>query len=123
MELQKGRLIDHVHLRVRDVEKSRVFFEAVLNALGHQLTNVTEDSFSANELHVSKGVSYRSRLHIAFQAMDEEAVKRFYNAALENGGNDNGAPGPRRYHIGYFGAFVLDPDGNNIEAVFHGKSD
>ena len=63
------------------------------------------------------------RLHIAFQAQDRAMVDAFYQAAMAHGGQDNGAPGERAYHPGYYAAFVLDPDGNNIEAVFHGKTD
>jgi catechol 2,3-dioxygenase-like lactoylglutathione lyase family enzyme len=61
-------------------------------------------------------------LHLAFQAADEEAVRRFHQAALAAGGTDNGGPGERHYHPGYYGAYVLDPDGNNVEAVFHGPA-
>ena len=59
------------------------------------------------------------RHHLAFQARDRAAVEAFHKAALANGGTDNGAPGERPYHPGYYAAFVLDPDGNNIEAVCH----
>ena len=59
-------------------------------------------------------------MHLAFQAADHDVVQRFYEAALGAGGRDNGAPGERTYHPGYYAAFVLDPDGNNIEAVYHG---
>ena len=62
------------------------------------------------------------RYHLAFQAQDRAQVDAFYQAALANGGRDNGAPGERPYHPGYYAAFVLDPDGNNIEAVFHGEA-
>jgi len=62
------------------------------------------------------------RNHIAFQARDRATVEAFYNAALAAGGKDNGAPGERPYHPGYYAAFVLDPDGNNIEAVYHGEA-
>ena len=61
------------------------------------------------------------RHHIAFQAQDRAMVDAFYKAALAHGGRDNGAPGERSYHPGYYAAFVLDPDGNNIEAVVHGE--
>jgi catechol 2,3-dioxygenase-like lactoylglutathione lyase family enzyme len=60
-----------------------------------------------------------SRVHLAFRAADQQEVDRFYAAAVGAGGTDNGAPGFRDYHPGYYAAFVLDPDGNNIEAVFH----
>jgi catechol 2,3-dioxygenase-like lactoylglutathione lyase family enzyme len=62
------------------------------------------------------------RHHLAFQAQDRAMVDAFYKVALENGGKDNGAPGERPYHPGYYAAFVLDPDGNNIEAVHHGEA-
>ena len=62
------------------------------------------------------------RHHLAFQAQDRAMVDRFYQAALAHGGEDNGAPGERAYHPGYYAAFVLDPDGNNIEAVYHGEA-
>jgi predicted lactoylglutathione lyase len=61
-----------------------------------------------------------TRVHLAFQAADRETVRRFFDAALAAGGTDNGAPGLRQYHPDYYGAFVIDPDGNNIEAVTHG---
>jgi predicted lactoylglutathione lyase len=61
-------------------------------------------------------------VHLAFQAADKAAVEQFYKAALAAGGRDNGAPGERKYHPGYYAAFVLDPDGNNIEAVWHGPA-
>ena len=63
-----------------------------------------------------------SRHHLTFQAKDRATVDRFYQAALANGGKDNGAPSERNYHPGYYAAFVLDPDGNNIEAVYHGEA-
>jgi catechol 2,3-dioxygenase-like lactoylglutathione lyase family enzyme len=63
------------------------------------------------------------RHHLAFQAQSRAMVDAFYKAALDNGGKDNGAPGERAsYHPGYYAAFVLDPDGNNIEAVYHGEA-
>ena len=62
-------------------------------------------------------------MHIAFQAQDRAMVDAFYQATMAHGGRDNGAPGERAYHPGYYAAFVLDPDGNNIEAVFHGEAE
>jgi catechol 2,3-dioxygenase-like lactoylglutathione lyase family enzyme len=61
-------------------------------------------------------------VHIAFQANDREAVERFHEAGLAAGGRDNGAPGERPYHPGYYSAYLLDPDGNNVEAVYHGPA-
>ena len=121
MQFHKGRLFDHVHLCVQDLEASKRFYIAVLEAIGKNI-EIVEGSgfFFADELFVSKGESSASRVHLAFQANEHEVVRRFYQAALQAGGRDNGAPGERAYHPGYFAAYVLDPDGNNIEAVFHG---
>jgi catechol 2,3-dioxygenase-like lactoylglutathione lyase family enzyme len=121
MQFHRGRLFDHIHLRVSDVEASKRFYRAVLASLG--LPDILVEGsgfFYADELFVDKADSYTSRVHLAFQAPDRETVHAFYQAALAAGGKDNGAPGERSYHPGYYGAFVLDPDGNNIEAVFHG---
>jgi catechol 2,3-dioxygenase-like lactoylglutathione lyase family enzyme len=127
-ELHRGRLIDHIQLVVRDLAASRTFYEAVLGTLGIPIGGADEGYFWADELFVSSADSLAAqghltgRHHLAFQARDEAAVKAFYEAALAHGGKDNGAPGPRPYHPGYYAAFVLDPDGNNIEAVFHGPA-
>ena len=122
MEFHQGRLIDHVHLRVRDLEVSKRFYGAALEALGLGLTRESEHAFVADELFVSDDGEPTSGLHLAFQAPDRETVERFYEAALAAGGRDNGGPGERGYHPGYFAAYALDPDGNNVEAVFHGPS-
>src|ERR671919_50967 len=87
MQFHRGRLFDHVHLRVRDLEWSRRFYQAVLGSLGLEL-HAGEDHFWADELFVSA----------------------------------DGPPGERSYHPGYFAAYVLDPDGNNVEAVYHGPA-
>ena len=117
-----GRLIDHVHLRVRDLEASKRFYGAVLKALGRELSGEGAGYFSADELFASDDEEPTARLHLAFQARDRETVDAFYEAALAAGGRDNGAPGERRYHPGYYAAYVLDPEGNNIEAVYHGPA-
>jgi catechol 2,3-dioxygenase-like lactoylglutathione lyase family enzyme len=117
-----GRLIDHVHLRVADLEASRSFYRAVLRALGLDFSSESEEYFSTDELWVDLADGPVSRVHLAFQARDREAVHAFRAAALANGGRDNGGPGERSYHPGYYGAFALDPDGNNIEAVHHGPA-
>ena len=93
-----------------------------LQAIGLGITSEGDGWFSADELFVSADGPATSGLHIAFQAEDTDAVDRFYEAALEAGGRDNGPPGERSYHPGYYAAFVLDPDGNNIEAVYHGPA-
>ena len=123
MQFRRGRLFDHVHLRVTDVEASKRFYKAVFAALG--LPDVLVEgkgSFHADELFVDKATDYVTRVHIAFQAADRDIVNAFHKVALAAGGRDNGAPRERSYHPGYYGAFVLDPDGNNVEAVYHGPA-
>lgn len=127
-ELHRGRLIDHLQLVVRDLAASRRFYGAVFDVLGVPLGGEGDGYFWADELFVSTAASdaaqgaLTGRHHLAFQAADRAMVDAFHHAALANGGTDNGAPGEREYHPGYYAAFVLDPDGNNIEAVFHGAS-
>jgi catechol 2,3-dioxygenase-like lactoylglutathione lyase family enzyme len=123
MQRHQGRLIDHVHLRVSDLETSRRFYRAVLQALGHDFTSESETHFACDELWVDGADGPVSRVHLAFQARDREAVHAFHAAALAYGGRDNGGPGERSYHPGYYAAFALDPDGHNIEAVHHGPAE
>lgn len=122
MTWHTGRLIDHVHLRARNFVNTRYFYQSVLAVLGVPIEQSGQGWFQADELYVSTAdvKSPRTHMHLAFQAKDQAMVDAFYRAALAAGGTDNGAPGPRDYHPGYYAAFVLDPDGNNIEAVFHG---
>lgn len=118
-----GRLIDHVHLRVSDLAASKRFYRAVLTALGREVTFESDDAFASDELYFDKADDHVTRgLHLAFQASDKAMVARFHRDAISAGGKDNGAPGSRDYHPGYYAAFVLDPDGNNIEAVIHGEN-
>ncbi len=118
-----GRLIDHVHLRVADLDASKRFYRAALEAVGRLgAWSESPDHFNVDELWVDRATGPVSRVHLAFQATGRAQVDAFHRAALAAGGRDNGAPGERAYHPGYYGAFVLDPDGNNIEAVFHGPS-
>lgn len=127
-KLYRGRLIDHVQLVVRDIEKSKRFYSAVFEVLSIPLGMQGPDYFQVDELFVSQKDSKHSagsltgRVHLAFTAKDQATVQRFYEVALSAGGTDNGKPGERHYHPGYYGAFVLDPDGNNIEAVYHGPA-
>ncbi len=126
--IHRGRLIDHIQLVVRDLTASQAFYTAVLGALQVPMGGADEGYFWADELFVSSADSLAAqgqltgRTHLAFQAQDQAMVDAFYRAALAHGGTDNGAPGERPYHPGYYAAFVLDPDGNNIEAVFHGEA-
>jgi catechol 2,3-dioxygenase-like lactoylglutathione lyase family enzyme len=122
-QIHRGRLLDHLHLVVRDLDASKRFYAAVLGSLGRELSGEGEGYFYADELFVSlppEGVA-PGRVHFALQAASEEEVRHFHAAALAAGGTDHGAPGLRpQYHPAYYAAFVLDPDGNNVEAVWHG---
>jgi len=128
MELQRGRLIDHLQLVVRDLAASRRFYQAVFDTIGIPIAGEGDTYFWADELFISTPDSdaalgqLTGRHHLAFQARDRATVEAFHQAALANGGKDNGAPGERPYHPGYYAAFALDPDGNNIEVVFHGPA-
>jgi catechol 2,3-dioxygenase-like lactoylglutathione lyase family enzyme len=119
-----GRLIDHVHLRAENFANTRAFYEAVFAVLGVKIEHSGDNWFQMDELFVDAADpdAIATHVHLAFQAKDRAMVDAFYKAALAAGGTDNGAPGERDYHPGYYGAFVIDPDGNNIEAVFHGPN-
>ena len=126
-ELHRGRLIDHIQLVVRDLDASKRFYAAVFDILKIPMGGTGPDFFWADELFVSTRDSKAAqgaltgRHHLAFQAQNRAMVNDFYQAALANGGKDNGKPGDRPYHPGYYAAFALDPDGNNIEVVYHGE--
>ncbi|MEJ5975576.1 VOC family protein [Novosphingobium sp. PS1R-30] len=121
MKLHRGRLIDHVHIRAADLPASQKFYAALLQAIG--IEAVVDDShIQADELWIDQG-ERGSRIHLAFQAADQDMVRQAYAAGLAAGGRDNGAPGERDYHPGYYAAFLLDPDDNNIEVVFHGPAE
>lgn len=127
-ELHRGRLIDHLQLVVKDLAASRRFYDAVMAALEIPLGGEGGTFFWFDELFISNAESpaaqgqVTGRCHIAFQARDRKQVEAFHRAAIAAGGQDNGPPGLRPYHPEYYGAFVLDPDGNNIEAVHHGDA-
>jgi catechol 2,3-dioxygenase-like lactoylglutathione lyase family enzyme len=127
-ELHRGRLIDHVQLVVKDLAASKRFYKAVFGVLGIPLGGEADDYLWADELFISNKESQAAqgaltgRVHLAFQGKSRDVVEKFHKAALAAGGHDNGAPGERPYHPGYYGAFVLDPDGNNIEVVYHGPA-
>ena len=132
-----SEVIDHVAIRVSDLERSRVFYTAALEPLGFRLLYETAgeraggrgvafgrlgaDDFAIHEPIPSLGRNTITRgMHLAFRADDADAVTEFHAAAVANGGRSIGPPGPREeYSDGYYGAFVLDPDGNNVEAVWH----
>jgi catechol 2,3-dioxygenase-like lactoylglutathione lyase family enzyme len=118
-------MLDHVKLMVSDLERSKRFYEQALAPLGYHVA-VEGEGYAAigagdhaiPDFWLSVG-EVTSPTHVAFRA-DHAGVESFHEAALEAGGEDNGAPGIRaHYHENYYGAFVRDPDGHNIEAVCH----
>jgi|SRR6187431_254052 len=129
METQKfyrGRLLDHLQLVVRDLSVSKRFYQAILATLDIPIGGSGEDYFWADELFVSTQLSAAAqgqltgRVHLAFQAPNRNVVEQFHRAGLAAGAVNNGDPGERPYHPGYYAAFLIDPDGNNVEVVFHG---
>lgn len=127
-QLHRGRLIDHIQLVVDDLPACLRFYQAVLDALEIPIGGIAPDYFWADELFVSTPQSEAAqgratgRHHLAFQANGPGMVDAFHRAGMAAGGRDNGAPGERPYHPGYYAAFLLDPAGNNIEAVYHGPA-
>ncbi len=120
-------MFDHVGLNVRDYAASRAFYEQALAPLGYRVVMAFDEwqvaGFGTDdkpEFWVSRREPYTTGTHVAFACSDRAAVDAFHAAALSAGGTDNGAPGLREhYHPTYYGAFALDPDGNNVEAVCH----
>jgi catechol 2,3-dioxygenase-like lactoylglutathione lyase family enzyme len=118
--------VAHVAVNVGDWEQARRFYDEVLALFGYRV--VYEEpgtvAYYADADGLDFGIGRREPVggtHVAFEAENREAVDRFYEAALAAGATDNGTPGVReKYYAGYYAAYVLDPDGNNIEAVFHG---
>jgi len=113
-----------VALPVRDIARSRAFYEGALRPFGVKVDESPSGlgfALGDQDFWIGEGDVAAGSVHIAFAAPDRETVDAFHAAAVEAGGVDNGRPGLRpRYHSGYYAAFVLDPDGNNVEAVFHG---
>ncbi|MGC2785980.1 MAG: VOC family protein [Roseiarcus sp.] len=125
-------MIDHIGLAVKDMDRAKAFYMRALKPLGvGVIMEVTAEQTGADAhagfgkdrkafFWIGTGNKPRGGAHVAFTAQTRAEVDSFYQAALASGGRDNGAPGPRpHYHEHYYGAFVLDPDGNNIEAVCH----
>ena len=123
--LRTGGRIDHLWIRVADVAASQAFYDTIAPHAGFHLRRSTPDraQFTGGNGSFSV-VSGRPTepFHVAFPASDDETVDAFHRSALAAGYADNGAPGERKiYHPGYYGAFVLDPDGNNVEVVNHNR--
>jgi catechol 2,3-dioxygenase-like lactoylglutathione lyase family enzyme len=119
-------MLDHVTIGVRDLERSKIFYDAILRPLGIERLYAEGETFAGYGIGskaffwIGQRAAQQTGAHIAFTAESRVSVDRFHQAALAAGGIDNGAPGLRpHYHSNYYGAFILDPDGHNIEAVCH----
>lgn len=125
-------MIDHMGIVVSDAAASRAFYTAALAPLGYEVLQEIPVEFTGGrvvfgmgekpkpDFWITSGEPNTPRLHVAFVAKSRAVVDAFHAAAVAAGGKDNGPPGPRpQYHPGYYGAFVLDPDGHNVEAVCH----
>jgi catechol 2,3-dioxygenase-like lactoylglutathione lyase family enzyme len=120
-------MFDHVQLKVRDFRKSLAFYRAALAPLGFEAQHVDEEGKSAGfgpkgsvGLWIAEGAP-QSLAHVAFKSASQKAVAQFHEAGLKAGAKDNGKPGLRLdYAKDYYAAFLIDPDGNNVEAVTHG---
>jgi len=125
-------MLDHIGFGVSDFARSKAFYERALAPLGYRMVMEVTPEESGGHAYagfgdarkpyfwIGSGSVLEGRLHVAFAAKARPAVDAFYRAALAAGGEDNGAPGLRpHYHPNYYGAFVLDPDGHNVEAVCH----
>ena len=125
-------MIDHTGVIVRDLERSKVFYAAALKPIGYVLIHEFPGSVTGGadvagfgvppktDFWIASGTPNQPPIHVAFLASSRDVVEQFHRAAIAAGGRDNGPPGPRpQDHPNYYGAFVLDPDGHNIEAVCH----
>lgn len=125
-------MIDHIAINVSDLQRSRHFYEQALAPLGYIVRREFQKSLGlgsvapsahadpGGDFWLAQGTPFAPRSHIAFRATSKKQVQAFYRAALQAGGRCNGEPGLRpHYHAGYYAAYVLDPDGYNIEAVVH----
>ena len=125
-------MIDHTGIHVTDIARSKAFYVAVLSTVGYAIRLNLDDAVGfgarqrdpqddpAGEFWITQAEPFTPRSHIAFRATSEQEVQAFHAAALAAGGRDNGPPSLRpHYHAHYYAAFVIDPDGYNIEAVFH----
>ena len=118
-------MIDHIIISIADYEASKAFYLKALTPLGYSIVMEfgKAGGFGIDgkpDFWIQQGDAVKPSVHIAFRSQDRPTVDDFYNAAIEAGGKDNGKPGLRpHYHPNYYGAFVFDPDGNNIEAVCH----
>ena len=115
-------MFDHVGIRVSDRDASERFYETVLSTLGIEQTHNDDELVEWDELAVGDDGPATSRLHMGFRAAGHAEVDAFWQAGIDAGYRDDGAPGPRPQYVeDYYGAYVLDPDGNNVEVVNHNR--
>jgi catechol 2,3-dioxygenase-like lactoylglutathione lyase family enzyme len=125
-DVRPGNHIDHLWIGVRDIDATRRFYDTIVRFAGLRPGRRSDERLQyrgpwATASFIHDGRPPTERLHVAFPAPDRDVVREFHRAAIAAGYTDNGAPGERpRYHAGYYAAFVLDPDGTNVESVFHG---
>ncbi|QYA11696.1 MULTISPECIES: VOC family protein [unclassified Rhizobium] len=119
-------MLDHVTIGVRDIERSKIFYDTILRSIGVERLYAEGERFAGYSIgqkaffRIGQRDTLRTSTHIAFAARNRELVDDFHRVGIIAGGSDNGAPGLRpHYHPNYYGAFILDPDGHNIEAVCH----
>lgn len=128
-------MLDHIEIHVSNFDRSRAFYLSALAAVGYvprkalptgmgfgegEVDNADSPGDPGGEFWIHQGTPSTPRVHVAFRARSCAEVDAFHRAALAAGGRDNGAPGLRpQYHANYYGAFILDPDGYNVEAVYH----
>jgi catechol 2,3-dioxygenase-like lactoylglutathione lyase family enzyme len=125
-------MLDHVGILTTDWEKSKAFYDAAFAPMGITMLAIVPTEYTGGvkvggygrtkpDFWITESAEAGPGRHYAFSANSAAEVDAFYAAAVAAGGKDNGAPGPRpQYHDHYYGGFVFDPDGNNVEAVFHG---
>jgi catechol 2,3-dioxygenase-like lactoylglutathione lyase family enzyme len=121
-DIGNRHLIDHLWIGVGDVDAARAFYELAAPFSGFTLSSVLDERVHFGGANASFGLVDRTpteNLHLAFEAHDNATVDAFHETLTRAGYRDNGSPGERHYHPGYYGAFVLDPDGNNVEVVNH----
>ncbi len=117
-------MIDHISLSVKNFKKSKEFYSKALRPLGYQLIKNSGKTAAFGvggkpDFWLIGEEKRPAPTHLAFRSEDHRGVDAFHNAAVRAGGKDNGGPGPRPYDKHYYGAFVIDPEGNNVEAVCH----
>jgi predicted lactoylglutathione lyase len=121
------KLLNHVQIKVSNLEKNKKFYDSIMEVLGYNIVLQIDNTVigygtSPHDMleirQATEGFTLSQSVHIAFNAPSKEAVDNFYHRAIDNGAQCNGKPGLREYEDGYYAAFVIDPNGHNLEAVY-----